>query len=238
MNRRRFTTMAVGAGIAVPLAALGLERSEAKPRPSGLPDRPLPVPTDGMIRTAVAIGPGANVIDMSGPWEVFQDAAVAGAAGQFELFTVAEDTSPVDASGGLRIHPTYSYRSSPQPNVVVVPAHGATERTLAWIRDVAPEADLVMSVCTGAFVLADAGLLDGKTATTHHQSCDLLEQSYPAIRVVRERRFVENEHVATAGGLSSGIDLALRVVERYLGRDAADATAEYMEYERSSLAVA
>jgi transcriptional regulator GlxA family with amidase domain len=237
VNRRRFTTLAVGAGIAMPLAALGLERSEAKPSRATLPDRPLPVPIDGVIRTAVAIGHGANVIDMSGPWEVFQDAAVAGGAGQFELFTVAEDTALVAASGGLRIHPTYSYATAPQPNVVVVPAHDASERTLSWLRRVAPAADLVMSVCTGAFVLADAGLLDGKAATTHHQSWDMLE-SYPSIQVVRGKRFVEHERVATAGGLSSGIDLALRVVERYLGRAAADATAEYMEYERSSLAVA
>jgi transcriptional regulator GlxA family with amidase domain len=239
VNRRRFTTIAVGAGVAGTLAALGLESSNrAQPEASALPGRPLPVPTDGTIRTAVAIGPGVNVIDLSGPWEVFQDAAVAGAAGQFELYTVGERAGPVDASGGLRIEAEYSYTTSPRPNVVVVPAHDATERTLDWLRDVAPRTDLVMSVCTGAFVVADAGLLDGKTATTHHQSCDLLERAYPTIRVLRRRRFVEHEHVATAGGLSSGIDLALRVVERYLGRDAADATAGYMEYERRSPAIA
>jgi transcriptional regulator GlxA family with amidase domain len=237
VNRRRFTTMAVGAGIAVPLGVLGLDRTEGTPSGARLPDRPLPVPTDGTIRTAVAIGPGANVIDLSGPWEVFQDAAVAHAAGQFELYTVAESTGAVDASGGLRIDAAYTYDTAPQPHVVVVPAHDATERTLDWLRHVARRADLVMSVCTGAFVVADAGLLDGKTATTHHQSYDLLE-SYPSIRVLRGRRFVEHDRVATAGGLSSGIDLALRVVERYLGRDAADGTAEFMEYKRSSVAVA
>jgi transcriptional regulator GlxA family with amidase domain len=237
VNRRRFTTVAVGAGVAGTLAALGLERDGVRPDRSVLPDRPLPVPADGMIRTAVAIGPGANVIDLSGPWEVLQDAAVAGAACQFALYTVAESIGPVTASGGLRIGAAHSYATAPQPNLVVVPAHDATDRTLDWLRDVAPHADFVMSVCTGAFVLADAGLLDGRTATTHHQSCDLLEQSYPSIRVLRGRRFVEHEHVATAAGLSAGIDLALRVVERYLGRDAAAATAGYMEYERRSSAI-
>ena len=238
MNRRRFTTLAVGVGVAGTLAALGLEGSRAESEAAVLPDRPLSVPTDGFIRTAVAIGPGANVIDLSGPWEVFQDAAVAQAAGQFELFTVAEGRGLVDASGGLRIDAAYTYETAPQPNVVVVPAHGSSERTLAWLRRVARRADLVMSVCTGAFVVAEAGLLDGKTATTHHQSWDALEQSFPAVRVLRGPRFVEHEHVATAGGLSSGIDLALRVVERYLGRDAADATAAYMEYERRPLPIA
>jgi transcriptional regulator GlxA family with amidase domain len=230
--------MAVGVGIAGALGALGLERTRAEPDAARLPERPLPVPTEGFIRTAVAIGPGANVIDLSGPWEVFQDAAVAGGAAQFELYTVAEDMNRIDASGGLRIEPAYTYRTAPQPHLVVVPAHDATEGTLVWLREVAPRADLVMSVCTGAFVVADAGLLDGKTATTHHQSCDALEASFPSIRVLRHRRFVEHEHVATAGGLSSGIDLALRVVERYLGRDAAAATAAYMEYERRSPAIA
>ena len=80
MNRRRFTTVAVGAGVAGTLAALGLERDDARSDRTVLPDRPLPVPVEGMIRTAVAIGVGANVIDLSGPWEVLQDAAVAGAA--------------------------------------------------------------------------------------------------------------------------------------------------------------
>ena len=238
MNRRRFTTFAVGAGVAGTLAALGLDGSRAEPETAVLPDRPLPVPTDGFIRTAVAIGPGANVIDLSGPWEVFQDAAIAQAAGQFELFTVAESRGVVDASGGLRIAAAYSYETAPQPNVVVVPAHGTSERTLAWLRGVSRRADLVMSVCTGAFAVAEAGLLDGRTATTHHQSWDALEQSFPSVRVLRGPRFVEHEHVATAGGLSSGIDLALRVVERYLGPDAAKATAAYMEYERRALSIA
>jgi transcriptional regulator GlxA family with amidase domain len=99
-----------------------------------------------------------------------------------------------------------------------------------WIRGAAQHADLIMSVCTGAFVLAQTGLLDGKTATTHHGSYEQFEAMFPAIRLVRGPRFVEHDHVATAGGLTSGIDLALRVVERYLGRDIALATAGYMEH--------
>ena len=170
MNRRRFTTLAVGAGVAGTLAALGLEGSRAESEAAVLPDRPLPVPSNGFVRTAVAIGPGVNVIDLSGPWEVFQDAAVAQAGGQFELFSVAESTGAIDASGGLRVDAAYSYETAPQPNLVVVPAHDSSERTLAWLRRISRRAYLVMSVCTGAFVVAEAGLLDGKTATTHHQS--------------------------------------------------------------------
>ena len=233
MNRRQFTAATIGAGIGVPLAAFELTRGSGQAAPSALPNRPLRVPPDGLIRTAVAIGPGTNVIDLAGPWEVFQDSGFDGSSsGRFKLFTVAADTSTIEASGGLAIQPHYSYDSAPDPHVVVIPAHASTEQTLDWLRDVGRRAQLVMSVCTGAFVLARTGLLDGKTATTHHGSYDDFEAAFPAIKLIRGRRFVEHERVATAGGLTSGIDLALRVVERYLGKRGADATARYMEYVR------
>ena len=96
---------------------------------------------------------------------------------------------------------------------------------------------MIMSVCTGAFVLADTGLLDGKAATTHHNFYDDFESTYPQVELVRGRRFVEHDRLATAGGLTSGIDLALRVVERYLGRRGARVTARYLEYSSRALRV-
>jgi len=100
-----------------------------------------------------------------------------------------------------------------------------------WIRKSSETADLIMSVCTGAFLLARTGLLAGKAATTHHGSYSQLAMKYPEIRVKRGARFVETGKLASAGGLSSGIDLALRVVERYYGRELAQSTAFYMEYQ-------
>lgn len=232
MNRRRFAAAALGAGIGLPLAAVELTGASGGDEAAPLPGRRLPLPTGGTIRAAFAIGPGANVIDLAGPWEVFQDTAGYGGAASFELFTVVDGTSVVEVTGGLQIVPTYSYDTAPQPQVVVIPAHQSTARTVQWLRDVSPRADLLMSVCTGAFVLAETGLLDGKTATTHHDFYDDFASSFPNVRLLRSRRFVEHDRVATAGGLTSGIDLALRVVERYLGREAADATAHYMEYRR------
>jgi transcriptional regulator GlxA family with amidase domain len=151
----------------------------------------------------------------------------------FDPYTVAATRDPVEGNSGLMITPRYAYADAPHPHVVVIPAHNAGEDTVAWLRHVAPRADLLMSVCTGAFVLAETGLLDGKTATTHHGSYADFARMYPKIELVRGTRFVEHDHVATAGGLTSGIDLALRVVERYLGRDSAAATARYMEYSRT-----
>jgi len=229
MNRRQFfAASALAAAAAAPVTALAI--TEARDDDRVAPARPLSLPPDGFISTAVVIGPGVNVIDMSGPWEVFQDAAIYGGLGRFELFTASDATDPVEASGGLRITPTYSFDDAPQPHVVVVPAHDASPATSDWLRHVAPSAQLLMSVCTGAFVLAETGLLDGKTATTHHGSYDDFAAMFPRIKLVRGQRFVEHAHVATAGGLTSGIDLALRVVERYLGSEGAAATAQYMEY--------
>jgi len=235
VNRRHFLAGALGVGAGIPFG-IGLERATSGGSTSQLPERPLRPPAGGTIRTAFTIGPGANVIDIAGAWEVFQDvAAVQAAAGRFELYTVADRTDAVEATGGLTIVPDYPFATAPDPQVVVIPAHQSSSETTRWLRDVAQRADVVMSVCTGAYVLAESGLLDGKTATTHHDFWDDFESSFPRVRVVRGPRFVEHEEVATAGGLTSGIDLALRVVERYLGRDTARSTARYMEYAGRTL---
>jgi transcriptional regulator GlxA family with amidase domain len=102
---------------------------------------------------------------------------------------------------------------------------------LDWIRKATKNTDVTMSVCTGAFVLAHTGLLSGRAATTHHNSYKTFAMQFPDIRCKRGARFVEDGNLATAGGLSSGIDLALRVVERYFGREAASKTAYQMEYQ-------
>jgi transcriptional regulator GlxA family with amidase domain len=116
--------------------------------------------------------------------------------------------------------------------VVVIPAMRRTPAVLEWLRQASASADLIMSVCTGAFVLAEAGLLAGKKATTHHDFHDRFAAQYPNVTLERGLRFVESApNLATAGGLTSGIDLALRVVERYFGREAARRTAAYMEYQ-------
>ena len=114
--------------------------------------------------------------------------------------------------------------------MIVVPAQGAGDAARAWLRACAPQADLIMSVCTAAFQLARAGLLDGLPATTHHDFWDDFAREFPAVKLQRGPRFVDNGRIATAGGLTSGIDLALHVVERYFDRDTALATARYMEH--------
>ena len=149
----------------------------------------------------------------------------------FQLFTVSEKTEPVTGSGGLKLVPDYTFETAPVPKVVVVPAQRGSAALHKWLRTVTETTDVTMSVCTGAFQLAKAGLLTGKSATTHHDFIDRLAKQFPDVEVKRGLRFVEGPRISTAGGLSSGIDLALRVVDRYFGRAVAETTASYMEYQ-------
>jgi transcriptional regulator GlxA family with amidase domain len=202
-----------------------------------LPENKLTPPEKGKIPVAFAISEGVTVIDFAGPWEVFQDVHVTGRGSSmdeqmpFQLYTVSEKTEDITGSGGLKLVPDYTFDTAPQPRVVVVPAQRGSQALHAWLRKVSVTADVTMSVCTGAFQLGKAGLLSGKSATTHHDFFEQFEKAFPDVSVKRGLRFVENEKISTAGGLSSGIDLALRVVDRYFGRDVAQATATYMEYQ-------
>src|SRR5467141_3271947 len=136
------------------------------------------------------------------------------------------------ASGGMRIVPDYPLENAPAPKVIVIPAQSEPSAAmLEWIRKSTKNTDVTMSVCTGAFVLAKTGLLSGKTATTFHAAFRPFAMQFPDIHLKRGARFVEDGNLATAGGLSSGIDLALRVVERYYGREVAQKTAYNLEYQ-------
>jgi transcriptional regulator GlxA family with amidase domain len=173
------------------------------------------------------------VIDFCGPWEVFQDTAVPGRESDaFSLYTVAETAKPIRTSAGMKIVPEHTFADAPAPKVIVIPAQGGhTPAAIEWVRKSAKSADMTMSVCTGAFLLAKTGLLSGKRATTHHSAFKKFAMDFADIRLARGARWVDSGSVATAGGLSSGIDLALHVVERYFGRESATATAYQMEYQ-------
>ncbi len=235
MKRRKFFLKTAGLAAALTawpnlreLFAAAAPEKEAK----GLttPNANLKPPAKGRIPVAVAISEDVTVIDFAGPWEVFQDTMV-GEEMPFELFTVSEKIEMIEGSAGLKLMPDHTFANAPECKVIVIPAQKGGPALHEWLRKVSPTTDVTMSVCTGAFQLAKAGLLDGRTATTHHDLLDQLEAKFPKVKVQRGVRFVEGERIATAGGLSSGIDLALRVVERYFGREIAQRTATYMEYQ-------
>ena len=244
LNRRELLKRAVEFGLigAITLSVIGeLSASsgpvEATSGPAGnkpaVKANPLKPPAKGSISVAFLVSEDAVIIDFCGPWEVFQDVNIPGRQdAPFRLYTVAETTAPVRASGGMKIVPDYTFANAPAPNVIVIPAQSEpSPAMLEWIRTATKNTDVTMSVCTGAFVLAKTGLLSGKSATTFHAAFGRFAMQFPDIHLKRGARFVEDGNLATAGGLSSGIDLALRVVERYYGRDVAQKTAYKMEYQ-------
>jgi putative intracellular protease/amidase/YHS domain-containing protein len=232
----------VGFRVAIAILLLGeLSASAAPPEPTSASNasksaakaNPLKPPAEGSIPVAFLISEGAVMIDFSGPWEVFQDAMIPGSMNHpFRLYTVSDSASPIHASGGMQIIPDYTLANAPAPKVIVIPAQSApSQAMLEWIRKSTKNTDVTMSVCTGAFVLAKTGLLSGKSATTFHAAFVSFAMQFPDIQLKRGARFVEDGNLASAGGLSSGIDLALRVVERYYGREIAQKTAYNMEYQ-------
>lgn len=207
--------------------------NESNQNPVSANTTSLKPPGKGQIPVAFLISDGAVVIDFCGPWEVFHDVMIPGKEEMpFRLYTVAETKKSIRTAGGMQIVPDYTIEDAPPPKVIVIPAQSAPNpAVLDWIRKSSKATDVTMSVCTGAFVLAKTGLLNGKSATTYHGAFGRFATEFPNVQLKRGARFVENGNLATAGGLSSGIDLALRVVERYYGREVALKTAYDMEYQ-------
>lgn len=197
------------------------------------------IPAKEKIPVAFVISDDAVTIDFTGPWEVFKDVFVKDRGKTmaeqraFRLYTVSDSRNPVTTSGGMRIIPDYTFDDAPAPAIVVVPAQsGRSPKMLAWIRRMTTESEVVMSVCTGASVLGDAGVLKGRPATTHHLYYDEFQTAFPDVLLEKNKRFVQSSPVIfTAGGLSSGIDLALHIVQLYFGPVQAEETAHLMEYE-------
>ncbi len=184
----------------------------------------------------IFIFPDVEVLDFCGPYEVFSVAGRQVVPGSFRVFTVAQTAAPLAARNGLRVVPDCSFADAGKIDVLIVPGGQGTrplvhdETVLNWIGHRAAEAELVLSVCTGALLLAKCGLLDGLAATTHHLSLGLLGELAPRTTVRHDVRFVDNGRVITSAGVAAGIDMSFHVIERLLGRETAETTARYIEY--------
>jgi transcriptional regulator GlxA family with amidase domain len=177
-----------------------------------------------MRTVAIIVFDGVQSLDVTGPLEVFAH------AGGYEITTASPTGGSVRTSSGLRLVPDTSLRELAKPlDLLIVPGgHGACRRDpelVAWLRRHAREAARVASVCTGAFLLAEAGLLTGRRVTTHWAHCGELADQYPDVSVDPEPVFIKDGNLATSAGITAGIDLALALVEDDLGRDAALAVA-------------
>jgi len=190
----------------------------------------------GQRLVAFAVTDSATVIDFAGPWEVFQDTPLPGHdnEGAFVQYLVGPAMTAVEATAGMQLMPRYTFANAPRPDIVVVGAQRGSPELVPWLQKTAKTAEVMMSVCTGAFKFGHAGLFDGKSATTHHDFYDAFEKQFPKVKLVRGPRFVDEGHMVSAGGLTSGIDLALHVVERFHGKQIADNVAGYMEFTRTA----
>jgi len=192
-------------------------------------------------RVGILIFPAVEVLDFCGPYEVFSVTRLdeekrRADPSPFEVLLVAETLDPVVATGGLRVIPDATLETCPPLDILVVPggwgtrAEMSNERVLKWIAERAREIETLTSVCTGAMLLGQIGLLDGRRATTHWRSLEWMRQSFPSVTVEDKLHVVEDGQVLTSAGISAGIDMALRVVARYCGEAVGRATARHMEY--------
>lgn len=194
-----------------------------------------------MRTVGILIFDDVEVLDFCGPFEVFSSARPDGETGGehrlFEVFTVAIEPDIVRCCGGLLVQPRLIVDDNRDFDILVVPGGPGTRRErlnshlLDWIVERDRQTELTTSVCTGAFLLAGSGLLDGRRATTHWGSIEWMRENYPLVEMLANMRVVDEGHIITSAGVSAGIDMALHVVERLHGLDTARWTARRMEYD-------
>ncbi|UTV29119.1 DJ-1/PfpI family protein [Photobacterium atrarenae] len=192
-------------------------------------------------KVGILIFDDVEVLDYCGPYEVFSTTRLVEenrreSQSPFEVILIAEHQAPIVTSGGMRVLPDYSLEDCPQLDILVVPGGWGTRplldnpKLLGWLQNTTPTLELLTSVCTGALVLGQAGLLEGKQVTTHWRSLDWMQELFPQTTVLKTQHVVEDGKLLTSAGISAGIDMALTVVSRYCGEPVARATAKHMEY--------
>lgn len=189
------------------------------------------------VNIGVFVFEGAEELDYAGPWEVLAAWALQFPDDGVEIFTLGREAAPVRSAKGLTVVPEYSWESAPPIDVLIYPggvgnrAHLGNPEVARWLRAVADGAEIVTSVCTGALVLADVGLLDGRPATTHWQYLDVLRDLGDDIDVRAGARFVDDGNIVTAAGVSAGIDMALHLVSRLHSPERAREVRRYIQYD-------
>ncbi len=198
-----------------------------------------------MKKIAIVLFDEVEVLDFAGPFEVFSVTGKRNTGEPYEVFTVAEKET-ITARNNLVVKPTYLFENAPAADIFLVPGGGGyypdgkpfgSRREMDnpvmvnWVKQQNAKAELVLSVCTGALILAKAGLLEGLQATTHFMAVDALKQLAPTTKVLADQRYVDNGKVILSAGVSAGIDMAFYVVARLQGPEVALETARYMQYD-------
>lgn len=180
-----------------------------------------------------------EVLDFAGPFEVFSVTEV-NEEKTFTVYTVSENGEMITARNGLKVQPDYSIENLPPVDILIIPGGlGArkyeikNEIIIKWIRQQMKEVKLMTSVCTGALLLAKAGLLEGLKATTHWASIEKFKNEFQNVEVIENVKFVDEGHIITSAGISAGINMAFHIVKNLLGVHVAEDTAKRMEYDIS-----
>ncbi len=199
---------------------------------------------DRLPTVGILIFDDVEVLDFCGPFEVFSVARPIGEHSDesrlFTVVTIAEEEKIITCRGGLLVKPHATIKNSPSLDILIVPGGQGTrrerhnQRLLDWIVQQNQRTQLTTSVCTGAFLLAERGLLNHHRATTHWASIEWMRTTYPAVEMVADSRVVDEGHIITSAGVSAGIDMSLHVVSRFYGSKVAEWTARRMEYEWSA----
>jgi len=188
-------------------------------------------------KVAVLIYNDVELLDFCGPYEVFSIAGKRDNLNPFIVDTVSEKAEPILTSNKLSVNPHYTFANCPAPDILVIPGGLGSRRemnnhaVLDWVGRSAQNAELVLSVCTGALILAKTGLLRGLSATTHHDAVPLLREISPDTTVYDNKRFVDNGRIILSAGIAAGIDMSFYVVAKLHGKKQAQETAYHMEYD-------
>lgn len=190
------------------------------------------------VRVGIFIFNEVEVLDFAGPFEVFSLATGKDNQKLFEVFTIGETGEILSARNGLKVLPALKFSDEYYFDILIIPGGYGAEETeleneivLSWIKEQYGKVNVLASVCTGALLLAECGILNHLKATTHWMDLNRLESGYPLIKVVRDTKFVDEGKVLTSGGISAGINMSFHLIERLFGAEIADATAKRMEYE-------
>lgn len=193
-----------------------------------------------MINVGIFIFENVEVLDFAGPYEVFTTASRVSQRNSqpepFTVFTIGRTGATIQARAGLKVYADYHFGNHPPIDLLIIPGGVVTQEldepeVIRWIQSIAAKSQLTASVCTGAFLLAQAGLLEGKSATTHWEDIADLRTMFGSIEVVEGKRWVDEGVVITSAGISAGIDMSLHLVDRLAGRDLALKTARQMEFD-------
>jgi transcriptional regulator GlxA family with amidase domain len=190
-----------------------------------------------MLNVGIYIYENAEVLDFSGPFEVFCTSSRLGESGElFNVFLVGETGEAVNARGGFSVNPKFGFHDHPEIDVLIVVGGVHTEEikkseVLQWVACEAEKAKLVASVCTGAFILAEAGVLKSQNVTTHWEDIPDLRKNYKKLIVHENKRWIDEGHIVTSGGISAGIDMSLYLVSKLHSIGLAEKTAHQMEFD-------